>query len=138
MNALISVKTVLHSEEGRDEMEFVTEGQYNYGGGVITIDYMESELTGMAGTHTVFKVTDRDVTLTREGDINTHVLYRAGEKHYFAYNTPMGMMTMGVDTRSVTNRLGIHGGMLGLHYNIDVHGAAVSSNEVTINVKEVK
>ncbi len=138
MRALITVNTTVHSEDGKDNMEFITEGLYRVGSGVITIDYPESDLTGMAGTLTRFQVKDSCVTLTRRGTVNSHVQYIPGEKHFFAYGTEMGMLTMGVDTISVTNGLGIKGGTLGLHYKIDVHGASVSRNEVTINVKEVK
>ena len=137
MDARISVKTVLQTEDGPDGMEFVTDGRYSYGDGTIRLEYMESELTGMAGTRTVFTVTGGDVIMTREGQINTQVMYRAGEKNYFAYSTPMGMMTMGLSTSSVTNRLGAKGGTLQLNYTVDVHGATVSRNEVVINVKEV-
>ncbi len=136
MTALISVKTTVFSPEGDDEIEFVTEGEYGYGGGIIHFDYMESELTGMWGTHTCFEVAGSQVTMTREGTVNSCVLFNPGEKHYFAYSTPMGMLSMGVETQTVINNLGIHGGTLQLHYTIDVQGAVVSRNQVAIEVKQ--
>lgn len=134
MDAVFSIKTSVYADDESDSIEMVTEGDYSYGGGVIHLAYDESELTGMQGTRTSFEVEGSCVNMTRVGTVNSHVMFHTGERHLFAYGTPEGVMTMGVETHSVVNRLGAAGGNLELHYTIDVMGTQISRNEVLINV----
>ncbi len=120
-----------------DALELVTGGSYESGteNANATFSYMESELTGLEGTRTTFEVAQDRVVLTREGTVNTQMIFQEGRKHYFAYETPYGSMMMGVDTHSVRSKLGQGGGELEIRYAIDMDSNLISKNTFHINIR---
>ena len=46
-------------EEDEECMDFTTDGVYSYENGVSRLSYMESDVTGMPGTHTIVEVSRR-------------------------------------------------------------------------------
>jgi len=135
-DAIISIRGAQHPEGGENDIiELETEGQYDFSAEAIHFDYEESELTGLTGTHTSFEIAGNMVTLTRSGTVNSNMVFQEGRKHYFAYETPFGAMTMGVDTHSILSTLGKNGGKLEIHYAIDIENARVSKNVFKINIK---
>ena len=136
-DVMISIKGTqapyLAEEEG---IELITSGEYSHEGSETVISYMESEMTGMEGTRTTFRVSPRKVTLTREGSLNAQMVFETGKKHLFLYETPYGATSMGVDTRRLTTRFGISGGEMEIDYIIDVDSVIVSENSFIISVRE--
>ena len=119
-----------------DTIELITGGEYSHNGPEIVFSYMESEMTGMEGTRTTFRVSPKQVTLTREGTLNAQLVFEQGKKHLFLYETPYGSTSMGVDTRRLTHGLGEYGGEMEIDYTIDVDSAVVSENSFVISVRE--
>jgi uncharacterized beta-barrel protein YwiB (DUF1934 family) len=97
---------------------------------------MESELTGLEGTKTSFSVGSTGVVMSREGNINSRMVFEEGRKHFFLYETQFGSATMGVDTLKIKNKLGEHGGDMEIDYVIDFDHAVVGRNQFKINVRE--
>ena len=93
-DVIISIRGTQHSyqpgeeSEGPESVELVTDGRYEYGRESSYFTYRESELTGMEGTVTTFRMEDGLVTLTREGAVNSQMLFQKGRKHVFLYDTP--------------------------------------------------
>ena len=90
----------------------------------------------MAGTRTTFSVTPRKVVMTREGKVNTRMVFEEGKKNYFLYETPFGAATMGVDTNRVRADLSRSGGEMEVDYSIDVNQQLVRRHRFFIQVKE--
>ena len=82
-NVIISIKgKQLYSESVPDEMELVTSGTLKCDGrGGCTISYQETELTGLEGTVTKLHIKDGQVTLLREGSINSQMVFEEGRRH---------------------------------------------------------
>ena len=121
---------------GTETIELVTDGRYQYREGGSWFTYKESELTGMEGTTTTFQVEEGLVTLTREGAVNSQMLFQKGRKHVFLYDTPMGAMTMGVDTQRLRTELGEHGGRMDIVYSVDVDNVLLGKNTFRIDLRE--
>ena len=143
-DVLISIRGTQHPhhpEPGADNspvsVELVTGGSYEYCGEGSWFTYEESELTGMEGTLTTFKLEDGLVTLTREGAVNTQMLFQKGRRHVFLYDTPFGAMTMGVDTQRLTTRADEHGGRMDIIYAVDIDNVPLGKNTFRIDWKEV-
>ncbi|MEL4106684.1 DUF1934 domain-containing protein [Oscillospiraceae bacterium WX1] len=135
-NVLISIKGFQSTQYTDEEsFELETDGEYAVNDGVIEFCYMESELTGYAGQKTSFVVEPERVVLTRAGGLNGEMIFSEGRKHHFVYETPYGSLTMGIDTKSITQSLGENGGDLEIHYSIDVDNVVMSRNSFKINVK---
>ena len=121
---------------GDEAIEFVTDGKYCYGKDKTVFSYMESELTGLAGTKTTFTVEEAFTTLVREGKFNSQMVFEEGRKHFFLYDTPFGSTTMGVDTKRIIRKLDEHGGCMKIEYFLDLDNVNLGRNEFRINIKE--
>ena len=77
------------------------------------------------------------MTLTREGAVNSQMLFQKGRKHVFLYDTPFGAMTMGVDTQQLRTETDEHGGQLDIVYSVDVDNVLLGRNTFRIDWKEV-
>ena len=125
------------SADGVDEeyFELVTDGEYSCDEGVSVFSYKESELTGYDGLITTFKVEPERVVLTRGGGINGDMIFSERQKHHFLFDTPVGPITMGIDTNGITHELNENGGNLEINYIIDVDNTIVSYNSFQISIK---
>lgn len=119
-----------------DSIELITGGQYQHSGDEMVLSYMESEMTGMEGTKTTFRISPDRVVLTREGAVESEMVFQQGRKHVFLYNTPFGATTMGVDTQKIRNKMHEDGGRMEINYTIDVDSMVVSQNSFVIHVRE--
>lgn len=136
-DVMISIIGIQDDASGStDKVELVTAGQYGFENGQSRFTYEESDLTGLNGTRTTFTIDPMGVVLRREGSLNTEMVFQAGKKNYFLYDTPFGSATMGVETRRIDAALGEHGGKLELDYDIDFNHAPMGRNKFKIQVRE--
>ncbi len=134
---LISIEGRQQNPDGEDSrIEFVTDGLFHFENGEGGFSYMESELTGMEGTKTSFTVSPLGVVMTREGSLNSRMIFEQGKKHNFLYETPFGATTMGVNTKSVMVDLDENGGDMEIDYVVDFQHSVVGHNLFKINVRE--
>lgn len=135
-DVMITISSTRSLGGGYDGMELITEGKYALEGDRVRFSYMESELTGLEGTKTDFLVTPEEVIMSRRGTVTSQMVFRKGRKQHFAYETPFGTVTMGLDTHKVRHELGEHGGEMEIEYDIDLDRAIVSRNMFRINVRD--
>ena len=76
---IISIRGVQTTAPGEEDvMELVTQGILGGDERELTLTYRESELTGLEGTTTTFRIARDKITLTREGTLTAY--FRAGTK----------------------------------------------------------
>ena len=120
-----------------EETELMTEGTMVSGDdGEIVLEYQETELTGMEGTTTRFTVQGDTVVLTREGAVNSQMVFQQGKRNSSVYETPWGSMLVDVSTASLHYRLDAHGGIMEIKYTIAVDHQVTGMNQVKIRVRE--
>lgn len=135
---MISVKGIQQFDAAdKDSIELVTRGSLDREGGMLTLQYEESELTGLEGTLTTIQVEPERVTMLRTGQVNTQMVFQEGRRHLAMYNTPYGAMTVGVNTRHLYAELGEDGGEIEIDYNIEIDHTVTGRNIFRINVKKV-
>jgi len=136
-NVIISIMGTQNFSVGDDDsIELVTDGEYCYSDDETTLTYMESELTGLEGTKTSFKVNPMSIVMSREGTLNSSMVFEEGRKHFFLYETPYGSATMGVNTSRIMTRLGEHGGKMEIDYMVDFDHSVVGRNKFVIDIRE--
>ena len=101
----------------------------------VTLVYQESELTGLEGTQTTIQVMPESVTILREGEVNSQMVFQEGRKHLSLYNTPFGALTMGVSTRKMHVDLDETGGSIEIDYSIEIDHAVAGQNLFQIYVR---
>ena len=136
-NVIISIKgKQLYAESGPEEMELVTSGTLKRNGrGGYTVSYQETELTGLEGTTTRLHIDGGRVTLLREGNINSQMVFEEGRRHLSMYETPYGALSIGVNTRRMRSTLGEAGGDLEIDYAIEIDNLVAGQNLFRMNVK---
>ena len=137
-NVIISIKgKQLYAESAPDEMELVTAGTLKCDGrGGCTVSYQETELTGLEGTTTRLHIKDGQVTLLREGSINSQMVFEEGRRHLSMYETPYGALSLGVNTRRMRSTLSEAGGDLEIDYAIEIDNLIAGQNLFRMNVRK--
>ena len=134
-DALITIHSLNGTEEDEDSIDFVTDGKYSYEGGVASLSYLESDVTGMEGTRTSVTVSPDEVVVDREGTITSRMVFRKGQRHAFQYDTPMGMATLHMATRGIRHAFNEGGGEMEIDYVLDVEHTVVSRNLFRLQVR---
>jgi uncharacterized beta-barrel protein YwiB (DUF1934 family) len=138
-NARISIIGSQESPDSEEEsFELVTDGTYLRGKDFTEISYLESEMTGYAGTRTTFFVGDDNVVLKRDDGTSGDMVFSESQKHHFIYNTPFGALTMGLETKSIVKDMNDDGGNLEIRYILDVDNLVASRNRFRINIMPAK
>ena len=137
-NVIISIKgKQLYAESAPEEMELVTSGTLKRdGAGGYTVSYQETELTGLEGTVTKLHIKDGQVTLLREGSINSQMVFEEGRRHLSMYETPYGALSIGVSTKRMRSTLSEAGGDLEIDYAIEIDNLLAGQNLFRMNVKK--
>lgn len=109
-----------YQDQEPDLIELVTEGTMEFSGGGWNICYEESELTGLQGVTTTFRVEPGVVTLTRTGNLKSQMVFRQGQSHDSLYQMEFGALMITVCAKSVYFDLTPEGGFIDLVYSIEI------------------
>ncbi len=136
-DVIISIQGLQHYE-GADEdtIELLTEGKLEEADGALRLSYEESELTGMAGTTTLFHVEPEKITLLRMGATSSEMVFEQGKRHMSLYSTPYGSMEIGVMARKLSSTLSPTGGKIEVDYDIEINHMLAGTSLIRIGVRE--
>ena len=116
-------------------IELVTEGTMEFINGGWDIAYDESELTGLAGVHTVFRVEPDKVTLSRTGRLNSQMVFQRGVSHDSLYQTEFGALMLTVQATSVYYDILPDGGVIDLTYSIEIENSAAGLVDYHLDIR---
>ena len=100
-------------------IELVTDGTMEFRNGGWNISYQESALTGLEGVTTTFRVEPDKVILTREGTLNSQMVFQLGVDHESLYQMPFGALLLTVRATHLFYDIVPDGGVIDLSYNIN-------------------
>ena len=125
------------SYEGQepDVIELVTEGTMDFTAGGWDISYEESELTGMDGVTTTFRVEPGKVTLRRTGKLRSEMVFQEGTRHESLYQLEFGALLMAVTARQVFFDIVPDGGMIDLTYSVEIENSAAGLVEYHLDIR---
>ena len=118
-----------------DVIELVTEGTMEFCNGGWDISYEETELTGMAGVTTTFRVEPGKVTLSRTGKLRSQMVFQEGVRHESLYQLDFGALLMTVTAKQVYFDLVPDGGMIDLTYNIEIENSAAGQVDYHLDIR---
>ena len=101
-------------------IELVTDGTMEFRNGGWNISYQESALTGLEGVTTTFRVEPDKVILTREGTLNSQMVFQLGVDHESLYQMPFGALLLTVRATHLFYDIVPDGGMIDLSYTINI------------------
>ena len=101
-------------------LELTTDGTMEFRDGGWNISYQESALTGLEGVTTTFRVEPERVILTREGTLNSQMVFQLGVDHESLYQMPFGALMLTVRATHLFYDIVPDGGVIDLSYNINI------------------
>ena len=138
-NVLISVSgSHIYENYTEDLMEMLTPGNY-VKDGTYTISYSEAESDSSNSYTTTLTIDpNRRITIIREGEVPSHMVFEQGQKHILYYDTEFGAVTIGVSANRVNADLTENGGDIEIDYSIEIDHAVASDNILKLNVRKTK
>lgn len=135
---IISITGEEKSMDGEsDVIEFVTEGNYYERDGKLYLCYKETEISGFdEKTTTTVKIDGDTVSMTRFGNVNTHMVFSRGKRHLSHYETPYGSFTIGILPEAVSVDLTDGVGNINIEYMIEVDNTPSSTHSLNLNVRK--
>ena len=130
---MLSIRgTQFYEEQEPEVIELVTEGTMEFRDGGWDLCYEESELTGLKGVFTTFRV------LTRTGPMSSEMVFQEGVFHESLYRAEFGITLMiTVCASKVRFSLDENGGQIDLTYAIDIEDSACGVIEYHLDIKSV-
>ena len=112
--------TQKYPEQEPEVIELVTEGTMEFTNGGWNISYEESELTGMAGVTTTFRLEPGKVTLLRTGALRSEMVFQEGVRHQSLYRMDFGALMLTVCARQIMASISDVGGVVDLVYDVEI------------------
>ena len=118
-----------------DVIELTTEGTMDFRDGGWEISYEESELTGLAGVTTTFRVEPDKVTLTRKGSLSSTMVFQQNVVHESLYQMPFGALMLSVKATRVFFDIVPDGGVIDLSYDISIENSEAGVIDYHLDIR---
>lgn len=118
-----------------DVIELVTEGELVGRDGGWDLRYEESDLTGLSGVTTTFRIEKDKITLSRTGKLNSQMIFQEGVSHDSLYQVEFGALMITVSATKVSNDLTEQGGTVDLVYNIELEKSAAGQIDYHLEIR---
>lgn len=125
-----------YDEQEPEVIELVTEGTLEPIDGGWEICYEESNLTGMEGVTTTFRIEKDQITLTRTGRLQSQMVFRVGVLHQSLYQMEFGALMITVCATSIQWDVNGNGGTVDLTYGIDIEQSAGGVVEYHLDIQK--
>lgn len=133
---ILNIRGRQHYEgQEQDTIELVTEGTMEKFDGGWELSYEESELTGLAGVTTTFRVEEGRITLRRTGKLSSQMVFQEGVVHESLYQMEFGALLMTVCARRIDCQLSEAGGYVDLGYSIQIEHSAAGMVDYHLDVR---
>lgn len=116
-------------------IELLTDGTLEFRDGGWDICYEESELTGLAGVSTTFRLEPGQVTLERRGKLRSKMVFQQGIPHESLYQMDVGALMLTVCAQMIEASIGDNGGTVDLQYAISIENADAGLVEYHLEVR---
>ena len=135
---MLSIRGVQNYQDAEpDVIELPTEGTLEKQKEVWEISYEESDLTGLAGVTTAFRVGPRGVVLKRTGKLENQMIFMEGRRHESLYQIDIGALMIAVKATKVQSAVNEQGGTVDIHYQIEIEDTAMGTVEYHLDIQPV-
>lgn len=127
-----------YRDQEPDVIELVTEGQMEFVDGGWNISYAESDLTGLAGVMTTFRVEPDKVILSRTGNLRSTMEFQVGTTHDSLYQMEFGALMISVTTRHLFFDILPEGGCIDLVYEIEIEKTEGGTVDYHLDIRAIE
>ena len=126
-----------YEDQDPEIIDLTTEGTMEFRDGGWDISYQESELTGMAGVTTTFRVEPNVVTLKRTGALNSEMVFQKGVVHDSLYRMPFGALMLSVEATHLVYDIVSDGGVIDLSYKISIENTEAGVIDYHLDIRAI-
>jgi len=126
-----------YMDQEPETIELVTEGTMTFRDNGWDITYEESELTGLQGVTTTFRVEEGKVTLKRTGNLHSEMVFQQGQSHESLYQMPFGALMIRVTSKWVFFDILPEGGTIDLSYDIEIENSAAGIIDYHLDIRAI-
>lgn len=135
-NVILSIRgRQSYLDQEPEVIELMTEGTMEQLENGWTVCYEETDLTGLKGTTTTFRVEPGKITLTRQGPLNSEMVFQEGVHHDSLYQMEFGALMITVCATKVSYDLSAAGGTIDLTYNIEIEQSAAGVIDYHLDIR---
>lgn len=134
-NVRVSIKGIQQQNEESNDVELFTEGKFKKDGEKYILKYTESEMTGFDNTTTTVEIENEKVSIIRNGNVNSQMIFIKDKKTTSYYNTQFGSLIIGVMADKLDVDINDDGGKIDINYIIDINEEYIGQNSVLIDIK---
>ena len=124
-----------YADQEPEVIELVTEGVMELRDGGWDIRYEESELTGLEGVTTTFRVEPGKVILTRAGKLSSQMVFQEGLSHDSLYQMAFGTLMLTVRALQVFFDITPDGGTIDLVYEINIENTQAGVIDYHLDIR---
>lgn len=133
---LLTITGTQHFQDEEPETtKLVTEGILRCADGAVELSYEETELTGLTGTQTTFRIEGARVVLTRTGALESRMVFAVGQEDHSLYDIGYGALMIAVRAESIRSDMNENGGTLQVSYAISIEEETAGMIEYLIEVR---
>lgn len=118
-----------------DVIRLETEGTMEFRGGGWDIKYEESDLTGLAGVTTTFRVEPGKITLSRTGKLSSTMVFQEGVSNDSLYRMEFGALMITVRATRLFYDLMEDGGSVDLVYHIVIENTEAGEIDYHLDIR---
>ena len=126
-----------YKDQETDIIELITEGTLENRENGWDIQYEESDLTGLEGVTTLFRVEEDKISLTRRGKLHSHMVFQKGIPHDSLYQMEFGALMITVCATDISVRLDENGGVIDLVYSIEIEQNTAGSVDYHLEIRKM-
>ena len=116
-------------------IQLVTDGVMEFRNGGWDISYEESELTGLQGVTTTFRVEPGKVTLIRTGRLKSTMIFQQGVAYDTLYQMEFGALMMRIKASQVLFDIVEDGGFIDIVYDIEIENTAAGMVDYHLDIR---
>ena len=124
-----------YQDQEPEIITLTTEGTMELRDGGWDISYEESDLTGLKGVVTTFRVEPDKVILTRTGNLHSQMVFQQGKSHDSLYQMPFGALMITICATSVFYDITPDGGVIDLSYTIEIEQSAAGVIDYHLDIR---
>ena len=136
---ILEIRGTQHYQDQEPEViQLTTEGVMEFVDGGWNVCYAESELTGLKGVTTTFRIEPDRVILTRTGGLNSQMIFQQGVPHESLYQMDFGALMLSVCATFVFYDITPAGGVIDLQYSIEIEQTAAGIIDYHLDIRAIE
>ena len=134
-NVLISISGARMTDDGPEQVEMVTTGDYFGWDGKHFVLYEEILEDGSGSVRNTIRIQQDRMSIIKKGEASTQMVFEKNKKNLSCYVTPFGQMMVGVHTGDVKILEEEDLLKVDVDYSLDINYEHISDCNITLEVR---